>query len=157
VELRGAWSDHLPKIRQDMPKFQRILQNLLSNAIKFTPGGGVVVLHAEVVGDQLEVTVEDTGIGVAKSEQDLIFEKFRQAGNPLTRETSGTGLGLSIVRELCLLLGGDIYLESELGKGSRFTVVLPVRLNTAQVRDEPESGAVIHRPRYTPPGIRPPA
>ena len=155
VELRGAWSDHLPKIRQDMPKFQRILQNLLSNAIKFTPGGGVVVLHAEVVGDQLEVTVEDTGIGVAKSEQDLIFEKFRQAGNPLTRETSGTGLGLSIVRELCLLLGGDIYLESELGKGSRFTVVLPVRLNTAQVRDEPEAGAVIHRPRYTPPGIRP--
>lgn len=155
VELRGAWSDHLPKIRQDMPKFQRILQNLLSNAIKFTPGGGVVVLHAEVVGDQIEVTVEDTGIGVAKSEQDLIFEKFRQAGNPLTRETSGTGLGLSIVRELCLLLGGDIYLESELGKGSRFTVVLPVRLNTAQVRPEPEDGSVIHRPRFTPPGLRP--
>jgi signal transduction histidine kinase len=88
----------------------------------------------------------------------LIFEKFRQAGNPLTREASGTGLGLSIVRELCILLGGDIFLESELGKGSRFTVVLPVKL-TASVAKGAESpndrSGMIHRPRYNPTGLRP--
>lgn len=154
VDLRGIWPDNAPKLRQDLPKFQRILQNLLSNAVKFTPVGGVVVMNAEVVGDQLEITVEDTGIGVAQAEQELIFEKFRQAGNPLTRETSGTGLGLSIVKELCLLLGGDIFLESELGKGSRFTVVLPMRLNAPAVRPdtEPEGARVAYRPRFTPPG-----
>lgn len=159
IDLRGAWAENLPKLRQDMPKFQRILQNLLSNAIKFTPAGGVVCLLAEIHGDNLEVVVEDTGIGVAESEKELVFEKFRQAGNPLTREASGTGLGLSIVRELCLLLGGEIFLESELGKGSRFTVLLPARLNPAP-RPEPapddiQQGAIIHRPRFSPPGIRP--
>jgi signal transduction histidine kinase len=159
VDLRGAWSENLTKLRQDMPKFQRILQNLLSNAIKFTPAGGVVCLLAEIHGDNLEVVVEDTGIGVAESEKELVFEKFRQAGNPLTREASGTGLGLSIVRELCLLLGGEIFLESDLGKGSRFTVVLPARLNpTAKpepANDDQKQGSIIHRPRFSPPGMRP--
>jgi len=158
IDLRGVWSDDLPKLRQDLLKFKRILENLLSNAMKFTPAGGVVVLHAEIIEDQLEVTVEDTGIGVAKAEQELIFEKFRQAGNPLTREASGTGLGLSIVRELCILLGGDIFLESELGKGSRFTVVLPVKLTSpiAKGAESPQDrSGTIHRPRYNPTGLRP--
>ena len=114
---------------------QQILNNLLSNAIKFTPEGGRIVVSAERddLGD-LRLKVTDTGIGISPDEQQLVFEKFRQGssglpdGDAMTREYSGTGLGLSIVRELCRLLGGEVSLESELGKGSTFTVRLPWRL-----------------------------
>jgi hypothetical protein len=109
---------------------QQILNNLLSNAIKFTPEGGRVVLKADVEGPFLVLTVQDTGVGIAPEEQELVFEKFRQAaGNLMTREHGGTGLGLSIVRELSKLLGGEVTLQSELGRGSTFTVRLPLQLS----------------------------
>ena len=122
----------LPLMRQDQGKIEQILNNLLSNAIKFTPDGGRidVSVHQDPGGD-LRLAIIDTGVGISESEQVLVFEKFRQGtsvmsgGNAMTREYSGTGLGLSIVRELCRLLGGDITLESELGKGSKFIVHLP--------------------------------
>ena len=125
----------LPPLRQDQAKVQQILNNLLSNAIKFTPEGGRIFISAErdEQGD-LRLKVADTGIGISPDEQQLVFEKFRQAssvlpdGDAMTREYSGTGLGLSIVRELCRLLGGDVSLESELGKGSTFSVRLPWQL-----------------------------
>jgi signal transduction histidine kinase len=117
---------------QDQAKVQQILNNLLSNAIKFTPEGGRIVVSAhQGEGNQLLLKVADTGVGIALEDQVLIFEKFRQGksvltgGDAMTREYSGTGLGLSIVKELCKLLGGEISLESELGKGSTFTVHLP--------------------------------
>ena len=140
----------LPVLRQDQAKVQQILNNLLSNAIKFTPEGGRILVSAERddLGD-LRLKVADTGIGISPDEQQLVFEKFRQGssglpdGDAMTREYSGTGLGLSIVRELCRLLGGDVSLESELGKGSTFTVRLPWRLEEpakldSQFREELE-------------------
>jgi signal transduction histidine kinase len=121
----------LSPLYQDQAKLQQILTNLLSNAIKFTPEGGRIVVSAKQVdGNKLNLTVADTGVGISEEEQELIFEKFRQGsgfstGDNLTREHTGTGLGLSIVRELCRLLGGEVSLTSEVGKGSTFRVRLP--------------------------------
>src|SRR5579884_187567 len=146
IDLRGQFAPDIPLLRQDAVKVQQILSNLLSNAIKFTPEGGRVQLKAEIDplgappaaaspavrwngGGYIVLTVSDTGVGIAREEQELIFEKFRQAGNPLTRQHAGTGLGLSIVRELSKLLGGEVSLQSELGRGSTFTVRLPLQLS----------------------------
>jgi two-component system sensor histidine kinase BarA len=140
--LEGNWSSDLPAARQDPVKLQQILQNLLSNAIKFTPRGGTVALAGQVEADRLVMEVSDTGVGIAEDEQELVFEKFRQGGNPLTREHAGTGLGLSIVRELCQLMGGDVSVRSELGKGSRFTVRLPLRLASEHKMEMDLSGGI---------------
>ena len=127
----------LPKfdeLYQDQTKLQQILNNLLSNAIKFTPEGGLITatIEKKFAGGiaMLQLTIEDTGVGIAKEDLDVIFEKFRQAPNKgkegnLTREFAGTGLGLSIVKELCQLLDGKITVESEVGRGSIFTVTIP--------------------------------
>jgi two-component system sensor histidine kinase BarA len=130
IDLRGQYAEGIPQVKQDRGKIQQILQNLLSNAIKFTPEGGRVTLRAESDAGQLVLTVQDTGVGIAPEEQELVFEKFRQAGkNLMTRAHGGTGLGLSIVRELVRLLGGSVTLQSELGRGSTFTVRLPLALS----------------------------
>lgn len=131
IDLRLEIEPKLPPMFQDQAKVQQILTNLLSNAIKFTPEGGRIVVSAK--GDnrgRVEIAVSDTGVGISPTDKEIIFEKFRQGAGAigqdnLTREYSGTGLGLSIVRELCKLLGGEVSLESELGKGSTFRVVLP--------------------------------
>ena len=135
IDLDCRIEPGLPPLHQDQPRVQQVLNNLLSNAIKFTPEGGRIVVSARRDDeDVLVVQVADTGVGIADEDQQAIFEKFRQGktampgGDPMTREYSGSGLGLSIVRELCRLLGGDVTLESELGKGSTFTVRLPWRL-----------------------------
>ena len=128
IDLEVNIGGEHPPMYQDQSKLQQILMNLLSNAIKFTPEGGRILVSAfpDVKG-RLELSVADTGIGIAEEDHKIIFEKFRQSsqtvgeGN-LTREYSGTGLGLSIVKELCKLLGGEIALESDLGKGSIFKV-----------------------------------
>jgi two-component system, NarL family, sensor histidine kinase BarA len=129
IDLRSQIEPDIPTLRQDITKLQQILQNLLSNAIKFTPEGGRVMLKAEADTKYVTISVMDTGVGVAKEEQELVFQKFRQSGNSLTREHAGTGLGLSIVLELCKLLGGEVTLQSELGRGSTFTVRLPMLLS----------------------------
>jgi signal transduction histidine kinase len=121
---------------QDPTKIQQILNNLLSNAIKFTPEGGRVRVRARRLDDAFfELVVEDTGIGIPLNEQATIFEKFRQGHtipgqrDAMTREYGGTGLGLSIVKELSKLLGGEVSLVSEFGKGSTFTVRLRMKLD----------------------------
>jgi signal transduction histidine kinase len=132
IDLNVHIEPELPTLFQDQNKVQQILNNLLSNAIKFTPEGGRIDVSARRnERGMLELTVADTGVGIAEEDREVIFEKFRQSvarhsgGDNLTREYSGTGLGLSIVRELCKLLGGEIDFVSELGKGSKFFVMLP--------------------------------
>ncbi len=130
IDLRVVYGEGLPSMRQDVVKLQQVLSNLLSNAIKFTPEGGRVTLRVEAEAGQVVLTVQDTGVGIAPEEQEQVFEKFRQAGsNLMTRTHGGTGLGLSIVRELTRLLGGGVSLQSELGRGSTFTVRLPATLS----------------------------
>jgi signal transduction histidine kinase len=128
LELKVLAPAGLPAVTQDAGKLGQILSNLLGNAVKFTPEGGRVTLAAEAADGWLELTVADTGVGIPPEEQELVFDKFRQASHPLTREQGGTGLGLSIVRELAKLLGGDVTLRSELGRGSRFRVRVPADL-----------------------------
>ncbi len=135
IDLRFHYEPGLKVIRQDAGKVRRILNNLISNAVKFTPENGRVSLRAATDGETVVFTVADTGVGISAEEQERIFEKFRQVGDDtLTREHEGTGLGLSIVRELCVLLGGDIALKSEPGRGSTFTVRLPRTLNVVAKR-----------------------
>lgn len=138
IDLGWDVDPQLPLLWQDPGKIQQILNNLLSNAIKFTPEGGRVRVRAERrPNDHFAIVVEDTGIGIPLEDQERIFEKFRQGGaasgqrDALTREYEGTGLGLSIVRELAKLLGGDVRLVSEFGKGSLFEVTVPTRLGAA--------------------------
>jgi two-component system sensor histidine kinase/response regulator len=116
----------------DPDRLQQIILNLVDNAIKFTEKGDVVVhVQAEMEPPdlaRLHFTVTDTGIGVPKEKQKLIFEAFSQADSSMTRRYGGTGLGLSITAELAGLMGGEIWVESEPAKGSAFHVILPFRL-----------------------------
>ena len=142
IQLESKVDPGLPPVHQDPNKLQQILWNLLSNAVKFTPEGGRVVLSAETDGVHILLAVTDTGVGIAEEDQEIIFEKFRQGSSTLTREHAGTGLGLSIVREMAKLLGGDVRIKSELGRGSTFTISLPLHLNA----DAKLAGALLPPP-----------
>jgi signal transduction histidine kinase/HAMP domain-containing protein len=115
------------EIAADERKFKQIMLNLLSNAVKFTPQGGSVDVHARLLDDHLEVSVRDTGVGIAQADQAAAFEEFRQVGRHYSARQEGTGLGLALTRRFVELHGGSIRLQSELGKGSIFTITLPVR------------------------------
>ncbi|MFT3837940.1 MAG: response regulator [Myxococcaceae bacterium] len=109
----------------DPTRLSQILRNLLSNALKFTEQGGVS-LQLRPAGGKVAFDVRDTGIGIAPSQHDVIFEAFRQADGTTNRKYGGTGLGLSISRDLAHLLGGELTVDSAPGRGSTFTLVLPV-------------------------------
>ena len=118
----------LKPISSDRQKVKQILLNLLSNALKFTHHGGVTISARRDARDRtLALSVADTGIGIAATDQDRVFEDFRQLDNSPTRAYGGTGLGLSICRRLAQMLDGRISLESTVGKGSIFTLTLPIR------------------------------
>jgi PAS domain S-box-containing protein len=114
-------------IQADQTRFRQVIYNLLSNALKFTPEGGKVTIEASAADDFLRVRVTDTGVGIPPEEISHIFEKFHQAGPTTKGIREGTGLGLAITKRLVELHGGTIAVDSELGKGSQFTVVLPFR------------------------------
>ena len=105
-----------------------MVYNLLANAVKFTPDGGSVLLEAQIISaGQLEFSVSDTGIGIAEKDMPRLFAPFEQLDSSLARKYEGTGLGLSMVKRLAELHGGAVSVRSELGKGSRFTVRIPLR------------------------------
>jgi signal transduction histidine kinase/CheY-like chemotaxis protein/CHASE3 domain sensor protein len=115
----------LPLLSSDPDKCRHILQNLLGNAIKFTAQGHVS-MDAQVSTDFLEISVSDTGIGIAEDKQDIIFQEFRQADESMSRKYGGSGLGLSIARKYARMLGGDLTVRSTLGQGATFTLRLPL-------------------------------
>ncbi|HBF09070.1 MAG: histidine kinase [Gammaproteobacteria bacterium] len=112
-------------ILSDSLRLEQVLKNLLSNALKFTAKGEVSLTYKALEQDQVAFIVKDTGIGIPKEKQELIFKAFHQADGTTSRNYGGTGLGLSISTELARLLGGGITIESEDGKGSTFTLTLP--------------------------------
>ena len=116
--------DGLPPVRGDKDKIRQVLLNLLSNSTKFTPDGGH--LRVEVVREDswCRVSVIDNGIGIRKKDQKIIFEPFRQIDSPLPREAGGTGLGLAIARQIIEKHGGQLWVNSEYGKGSQFHFTL---------------------------------
>jgi len=105
---------------------------LLSNAVKFTPEGGQIKVDAGLGDSAVIVSVTDTGIGIVKEDQEAIFEEFRQASGNYRQKREGTGLGLTLTRRFVEMHGGRIWVESEIGKGSKFTFTLPVRQNMAE-------------------------
>lgn len=113
----------------DDEKYERIILNILSNAIKFTESEGTinVIFNENRKSDLIEIKVKDTGIGIPKDKQELIFERFGQVDSNLSRQAEGTGIGLSLVKLLVTILGGTIEVESELGVGSTFTMTLPAK------------------------------
>ena len=136
------------RIYSDRDKLRQIIKNFLSNAVKFTDQGGVTVslLSGGANETRVGIAVADTGIGIPKDKQGIIFEAFQQADGSTRRRYGGTGLGLSISRELAKLLGGRIELESNEGQGSRFILWLPVELDPSHL----DSGRVIHEPPTAP-------
>lgn len=112
-------------IEADERKVKQILFNLLSNAVKFTPDGGQVGIKAGMDHGEVQVTVWDTGIGIAPDDQEQIFEEFRQVGGTDGQKREGTGLGLALAKRFVELHGGRIWVESAIGRGSRFTFTLP--------------------------------
>ncbi|MBE9059375.1 GAF domain-containing sensor histidine kinase [cf. Phormidesmis sp. LEGE 11477] len=111
----------------DFERMEQILSNLVDNAVKFTPAGGQVVIRVQKELDAIVLQVEDTGIGIPESQQQFLFEKFKQLESPFQRQYSGTGLGLAMTKHLVELHDGTIQVTSAVGKGSTFMVSLPIR------------------------------
>src|SRR5580704_17155982 len=127
VDLVFEDVDHIPPMFSDEGKISQILRNFISNALKFTERGEVRV-SARLTGDSHVVfSVADTGIGIAPQDQQRIFQDFTQVDNPIQRRVKGTGLGLPLSKQLALLLGGEVSVQSHLGIGSTFTVRIPSR------------------------------
>jgi signal transduction histidine kinase len=140
-------------IKADITKLRQILYNLVSNAIKFTPARGKVIISACRKGDVLEVKVSDNGIGLSKESHEKIFMPFTQADSSAARGYGGAGLGLYIVRNFVDLHGGKIWVDSEVGKGSTFTVTIPAGSENAALPEKKTGGEnsspKVKKPRKT--------
>ena len=128
IQLTLEMDEQLGEFSGDERKFKQVLLNLLSNAVKFTPEGGSVTLSAQATDDGLQISVRDTGIGIAKEFQEKIFEAFQQAGGSHNVKREGTGLGLTLSRQFVEMHGGKMWLESKPGAGSTFTFNMVAQL-----------------------------
>jgi signal transduction histidine kinase len=126
IALHHVIDERVAEIRGDERKVKQILLNLLSNAIKFTPEGGRIDVRATLADGMVEVSVTDTGVGIAPEDHEAVFEEFRQVGTA-DKKAEGTGLGLALSRKFIELHGGRIAVYSQAGAGSTFTFTLPVR------------------------------
>ncbi len=109
----------------DPDKIERIVLNLISNAIKFSDYGGEIFIDIKDKNDFVEISVEDNGIGIEEKNLNMIFDRFKQVDRSLSKNVEGTGIGLSLVKSIAELHGGSVRVESEFGKGSKFTIMLP--------------------------------
>ena len=142
VDVYANIAPEVSTVETDALKLRQILLNLLTNAAKFTETGEIVV-EVKPADAGIAITVEDTGSGISAEHLPFIFEKFRQLDGSSTRKVGGTGLGLAIVRELCRVLGGNVDVQSVVGRGSVFTVKLPTQVS-------PSAVTVISSPTPTP-------
>jgi len=126
IALHRTVDERLGHVQADERKIRQVLLNLLSNAIKFTPEGGRIDVGAKPVNGSIEISVSDTGVGIAPEDQEAVFEEFRQVGTA-DKKVEGTGLGLALSRKFIELHGGKIWVESQVGEGSTFTFTVPVR------------------------------
>ncbi|HYK90179.1 MAG TPA: ATP-binding protein [Acidobacteriota bacterium] len=126
LTLESDCGRDLPPINGDMGSLQEVLQNLLDNAIRYTLSGGRVCVKASTQNGEMVISVSDTGIGIPKVDQERIFERFYRVDTARSRELGGTGLGLSIAKHIVEAHGGHIKVQSEIGKGSTFSVCLPL-------------------------------
>jgi len=126
IALAHTMDERLGEIRGDERKVKQVLLNLLSNALKFTPAGGRVEVRAGMAEGMAEISVTDTGVGIAPEDQEKVFEEFRQVGTA-AKKVEGTGLGLTLCRKFVELHGGRIWVKSQVGVGSTFTFTIPVR------------------------------
>ena len=125
-ELLVSFPGDFPAVMGDPEKISEVLTNLIENAMKFSPQGGTITVEGSVVGNEVEVSVADQGIGISETEQQRIFERFYRVSESGTGSVPGTGLGLHICRILIQAHGGRIWVESRPGEGSRFTFTLPL-------------------------------
>jgi signal transduction histidine kinase len=126
IALHLSIDERLGQLRADERKIRQVVLNLLSNAIKFTPEGGRIEVVAVPRDEFVEVSVSDTGVGIAPEDQEAVFEEFRQVGTA-AKKVEGTGLGLALSRKFIELHDGRIWLESRVGIGSTFTFSIPVQ------------------------------
>jgi len=126
ITLEKSVDERLGQIRADERKIRQVALNVPSNAVKFTPEGGRIEVRAVPVDGSVEVSVSDTGVGIAPEDQEAVFEEFRQVGTSAAKQ-EGTGLGLALCRKFVELHGGRIWVTSQVGVGSTFTFTIPVR------------------------------
>jgi signal transduction histidine kinase len=120
IQLRAEVCPRLTGVRADERRLKQLLYNFISNALKFTPEGGEIIVGACADGDQVVVSVSDTGVGIPLDEQQKIFQSFYQVDSTLSKTKQGTGLGLALVRKIAELHEGRVWVESEVGRGSTF-------------------------------------
>ena len=127
IDLKVVNDGSLQEIYADRVRFKQILFNLANNAIKFTPQGGKVTISTTRIKDKAQFAIKDTGIGISEEKKSSLFLPFTQLDSSLNRFHEGTGLGLSLVKKFVEMHGGNIWVESELGKGTVFTFELPLK------------------------------